>query len=383
VLLTGATGFVGAFLCAELLRATDAEVHCLVRAGDAAEGAERIRRKLASFGLLTDAVSRIVAVPGDLAQPLLGLSGADFAALADKVDAIYHCGAWVNFVRPYQVLKPANVLGTQEILRLATRVRRTPVHHISTLAVLAGAFVAKVPVVTEDAELPPPVGHDTGYSESKWVAEGLVTLARGRGVPVSTYRPGVVLGDRRSGVSNGEDYLTMMIQGCVQLGLAPLREYSQPAATVDFVSRAVVALSLRPDTIGRTFHVVGEEPLAWNQMFEHVRAFGYQVPSVPYAQWRQALAEQLERSPDNALAALEGMLAEEADRQMARVDCGNLLAGLAGRSGKEALAAGELDADFFAAVLGYFVRSGWLAPPAAGQPGQPGQLEQLGQQGGT
>ncbi|HYR12096.1 MAG TPA: thioester reductase domain-containing protein, partial [Longimicrobium sp.] len=188
VFLTGATGFLGAFLCAELLRATDAEVHCLVRAGSVEQGEERIRRKLESFGLLGPQAARIRAVPGDLARPLLGLSKADFDALAERVDAVYHCGAWVNFARPYRVLKPSNVAGTEEVLRLAATARLKPVHHVSTMAVLAGAFVSGATAVDEDTPLPPPVGHDTGYSQSKWVAEGLVELARERGIPVSVYR---------------------------------------------------------------------------------------------------------------------------------------------------------------------------------------------------
>ncbi|HEX2203515.1 MAG TPA: thioester reductase domain-containing protein, partial [Longimicrobium sp.] len=298
VFLTGATGFLGAFLCAELLRATDAEVYCLVRAGSVEDGEERVRRKLESFGLLGPAADRVRAVPGDLAKPLFGLSKAEFDALAEKADAVYHCGAWVNFARPYRVLKPSNVAGTQEVLRLAATARLKPVHHVSTMAVLAGAFVSGVPAVDEDTPLPPPVGHDTGYSQSKWVAEGLVEIARERGIPVSVYRPGVVLGDSRTGVSNEEDYITKVIQGCVQLGVAPLREYPLATATADYVAGAIVALSLRDEWTGKTFHTIEPDPLPWNRIFDHLRAFGYPVRSIPYDAWRDALTARIDESPE-------------------------------------------------------------------------------------
>jgi phthiocerol/phenolphthiocerol synthesis type-I polyketide synthase E len=364
VFLTGATGFLGAFLCAELLRATDAEVHCLVRAGGVEEGEERVRRKLESFGLLGPEAARIRAVPGDLARPLLGLTRADFDALAERVDAVYHCGAWVNFARPYRVLKPSNVVGTQEVLRLVATARLKPVHHVSTIAVLAGAFAAGVAAVDEDTPLPPPVGHDTGYSQSKWVAEGLVELARERGIPVSIYRPGVILGDSRTGVSNEDDYISKVIQGCVELGLAPLREYPLATATADYVAGAIVALSLRDGEIGRTFHPIEPDPLPWNRIFDHLRAFGYPVRSIPYDAWRDALTARVEEGVEggNVLEPLLGVLSDTADRPMPRIGCGNVLRGLAGSR----VARPGLDAAVFATLLRWFVRSGLLPPVPAG-----------------
>lgn len=345
VLLTGVTGFLGPFLAAELARQTDAVVHCLVRAPSSREGMERITVRLTEYGQSVEP-DRLIAVTGDLSRPLLGMSSSDFDMLAERLDAIYHCGAWVNFTRPYRTLKSTNVGGTEEILRLATRVRVTPVHHVSTLAVLAGAFTAGTAEVLEDEPLPPPVGHDTGYSESKWVAEGLVTLARERGVPVSVYRPGVVFADSRTGVANGEDYLTKMILGCVRLGLAPLRNYPLSAGPADAVARAIVALSLgQPGT----FHIVDPEPLPWNRMFDHVRAAGYPVRSVAYDEWHHALATS---AAGNPLEPLVDALAVPADRHVPRIDCRN-----AGR-----YAGPPLDAAYFDTMLRYLARRGWLPP---------------------
>jgi thioester reductase-like protein len=357
VLLTGATGFVGSFLCAELGTATSAEVLCLVRAGSQEEGQERLLAALASYGLRAPA--RMRAVVGDLAKPRLGLSEADFDELAGKVDAIYHCGAWVNFVRPYRALKASNVGGTTEVLRLATRVRLKPVHHISTMAVLAGAIAAGVDEIHEDDPLPPPVGHDTAYSQSKWVAEGVIGLARDRGVPVSVYRAGAVLCDSRTGAANGEDYVTKVIQGCVDLDLAPLRDYPLAGAAVDHVARLVVAVSLsekwRANPRGGTFHTIDPVPLAWNDIFDAVRRFGYPVRSVPWDQWRRELTEQVELDDSaNALAPLMAMMGDTGDRRMPRMDCGNVLTTV------PEIVAPELDGAYFDRMLGFFVRSGWL-----------------------
>lgn len=361
ILLTGATGYVGAFLCGELLTQTDATVVCLVRAADATEGLERLQAAFDAYGLSgTISTRRLEVVTGDLAKPLLGLGEEVFAELAGRIDEIFHCGAWVNFVRPYRALKATNVLGTQEILRLATRTRLKPVHHISTLAVLASAMLGDVDRILEDDPLPPPVGHDTAYSQSKWVAEGLVEIARSRGVPVSIYRAGGVLADSRSGATNVEDYVTKVIQGCVQLGLAPLREYALSVGTVDHLARQIVGLARRPEARGRTFHTIDPRPLAWNRIFEEIRAYGYHVPSVPFDEWRTALVEQVDREgDDNALAPLMAMLGDTPDRRMPAVDSANVSLLL----DSEEASAPELDGAYFERMLSFFVRA-QLLPPA-------------------
>jgi phthiocerol/phenolphthiocerol synthesis type-I polyketide synthase E len=359
VLLTGATGFVGAFLCAELVRQTSARVLCLVRAGTSDEGLERVRANLGDYGLPEQASTRLAAVAGDLARPLFGWSDSEFDHLAGQIDAIYHCGAWVNFVRPYRVLKATNVSGTQEILRLAARERLLPVHHISTLAALAGAMISGSGLIREDDPLPPPIGHDTAYSQSKWVAEGLVASARERGIPVSVYRAGGVLADSGTGAANTEDYVTKVIQGCIQLGLAPLRDYALSVGTVDHLARQVIALSLRPAALGRTFHTIDPVPLPWNEIFDQIRRFGYPVRSVPFEQWRRELTERVEsEGDDNALAPLMAMLGDTPDRRMPTVDTANVDAVLGNRPAD----APALGADYFARMLGFMVRRRLLPP---------------------
>lgn len=60
------------------------------------------------------------ACVGDLGRPLLGLSQAEFDSLAEEVDIVYHNGAVVHWVYPYSKLKPMNVNGTIEAMRMAT-----------------------------------------------------------------------------------------------------------------------------------------------------------------------------------------------------------------------------------------------------------------------
>ncbi|HSV68460.1 MAG TPA: beta-ketoacyl synthase N-terminal-like domain-containing protein [Mycobacteriales bacterium] len=166
-----------------------------------------------------------------------------------------------------------------------------------------------------------------------------------------------LLGVDRVGVE--DDFFDLGVQGCVQLGLAPRRRYELSVGTVDHLARLIVSLSLRPETLGRTFHTIDPRPLPWNEIFAQVRRFGYPVRSVPFDEWRTELTAQVDRDgDDNALAPLMAMLGDTPDRDMPGVDCGNVLAALP----PEVAAAPALDEEFFDRMLGFFVRSQLLPP---------------------
>ncbi|MBK8049807.1 MAG: SDR family oxidoreductase [Anaerolineales bacterium] len=153
LLLTGVTGALGAFLLRDLLNETEAQLYCLVRASDPEHGLARLLAAWErTFPGRPLAMARIVAVPGDLAQPNLGLTVPDFERLAGQIDAIVHSGAEVNWLAPYAQLKPANVIGVETIIRLAAR-RQCPLHYVSTLAVFPVVGRASSEIIDEATPL--------------------------------------------------------------------------------------------------------------------------------------------------------------------------------------------------------------------------------------
>jgi amino acid adenylation domain-containing protein/thioester reductase-like protein len=337
IFLTGATGFVGAFLLHDLLVNTRAEIYCLVRAADAASARQRIIASLQTYDLWQEAFSpRIVPVAGDLAQPSLGLSDAEFRALAREMDSIYHAGAWVNFMLPYEILKPPNVLGTHEILRLAALARLVPVHYLSTLSVFSGPSINPVgangvrpstgsdpndsaasPILESEA---PPLGEglQVGYSQSKWVAENLADQARQRGLPVTIYRIGTVSGSGQSGAWNREAYVYRFIKGCVQLGAYPDMDIAWRLMPVDYLSRALVHLSMQPALRGKTFHLTSPHRLGLAQWVQWLVKSGYNMQAIPYERWQARLVEIAAQSPEHALYPLAPLLL--AQRPTTRAD---------------------------------------------------------------
>jgi amino acid adenylation domain-containing protein/thioester reductase-like protein len=289
VLLTGATGFLGAFLLAELLRQTRAKVVCLVRAASAAEGASRLRANLERYEVWNDAAApRIEVVPGDLSRPLLGLAPGAFDKLAAEIDAIVHAGAWVHATYPYAMLKAINVLGTQEILRLACRVRPRSVHFVSTLDVFFAPEYARLAIVPEDDSLELAAGAATGYAQTKWVAEKLVAAARDRGLPVSIYRFGRVSWHSETGIWNPDDSLRHLVDACLELGSAPDLDVALVLTPVDYVARAIVALSRHGPPAGKAYHLINRRETAVRQLVEWARSLGHSLALLPPDEWLAA-----------------------------------------------------------------------------------------------
>jgi myxalamid-type nonribosomal peptide synthetase MxaA len=236
-------------------------------------------------GLGEDALARVAAVPGDLAAPRLGLGDDDHARLAELADVIFHSGGQVDFVLPYAALRPANVGGTLEILRLATTRRTSPVHVVSTLGVFLGSAHERR-LVTERDRPDDPAGLGSGYNQSKWVADALVRAARDRGVPVTLHRPARVTGDSRTGAANHEDYFNALLKACVEVGAVPLLPGGEDMAPVDQVAAAIVRLSLAHGSAGRSFHYFNGRTIGFAEIATELDRCGYRVAQVDYRGWR-------------------------------------------------------------------------------------------------
>ncbi|MFN6561342.1 MAG: thioester reductase domain-containing protein [Nostoc sp. ChiSLP01] len=367
IFLTGGTGFLGAFIIRELLQETSADIYCLVRADNAEAGKTKLQNNLQQYAIWQEEYnSRIIPVVGDLSLPLLGLGLDQFQILAAKIDSIYHSGALLNYVYPYSALKAANVLGTQEVLRLACQVKVKPVHYVSSVAVFESPVYAGK-VVKEQDEFSHWEGIYLGYSQTKWVAEKLVKIARDRGLPVTIYRPPLISGDSKTGICNTHDFINLMAKGCLQMGSFPDVEYMLDMSPVDYVSKAIVYLSRQKESIGKAFHLQHPQPAPLKVLVDWIRSFGYSVEMIPYEQWQSELINNVS-SVDNPLYTLRPFLLERwSDEQLTipdlylqarrpHISCQDTLHALAGSS----IACPTIDSQLFMTYTAYLIQSGFL-----------------------
>ena len=371
ILLTGASGFLGAFLLSELLEQTEAHIYCLVRAADTVLGMRKIQNNLNSYKLWKEQYSsRIIPVVGDLSQPLLGLSREQFEKLAHHIDVIYHNAAILNFVYPYSALKPTNVLGTQEVLRLACQSKVKTLHYVSTDAVFdSSAYYGRE--VKESEPIIYTEGIDLGYTQTKWVSEKLVTIARDRGLMVAIYRPPLIAGDSKTGIWNTEDFTCRFIKGCIQMGSIPDMNCGITLVPVDYVSRAIVYLSKQKESLGKAFHLNNPNYSIWSEITNWINELGYPVRQLSYEEWEDKLIETV-GSKENALSGLlpfflrrwseEKLTFAGLGQRRVRLNCEDTVARLA----DSFITCPRVDYQLLNTYFSYFNRSGFLDAPNVG-----------------
>ncbi|WP_440557359.1 carboxylic acid reductase [Streptomyces sp. SCPE 10] len=275
VLLTGANGYLGRFLCLEWLERlaeTGGKLVCLVRGSSTEAARARLER---AFGegdakLLQHfrelAADHLEVLPGDLAAPALGLRESDWQLLADTVDLIVHPGAMVNHVLPYDQLFGPNVVGTAELIRLAITSRLKPISYLSTFAVVAAQGAAGDEVSDIRETIPSRALDDTyanGYGTSKWAGEVLLREAHDAvSLPVTTFRSDLILAHSRyPGQLNVPDMFTRLLLSLIVTGMAPRSFYRAggPAhfdgLPVDFTAEAITTLGLETEGY-RTYNVL-------------------------------------------------------------------------------------------------------------------------------
>ncbi|MCV6636157.1 amino acid adenylation domain-containing protein [Candidatus Albibeggiatoa sp. nov. NOAA] len=299
VLLTGATGFVGAALLAELLNDAELQVHCLVRASDKAAAKQRLHDALAVQNLTWQAEwdSRLQLHCGDLTQPQLGLNDADWQTLSNEVDTVVANAAQVSVMRDYQSLKAANVGGVEQLLNLTANGRPKRLLMVSTLATLPSESIAPK---AEPRRYDVHMGLVDGYQQSKWVAEQRVFNAIEQGLGGEIVRLGRVTSAFDT-APNPNDLLWRILASGLRHGRLPALGFSEIWTPVDYVA-AVLAALLKTPKQGTVWHLTPWSPVSLTQVYEWLKSAGYEFVEQPLPEWLAHLRTQ-GNDDDHTLAA--------------------------------------------------------------------------------
>ncbi|MEH1014688.1 amino acid adenylation domain-containing protein [Micromonospora sp. CPCC 206060] len=371
IFLTGATGYFGVFLLDQLIEQTDADIYCLVRARDVAGGMARLKSSCAMYEVPWDDrfERRVKAVIGDLGRPLFGLSPSNFDDLAKVIDTIYHNGALVNFSLPYSALKAPNVDGTVEMLRLASRYKTKQVHFVSTIDVFIAGHMNRPFLEVDLPAKPPQVPFS--YPQSKWVSEKIIMKARERGLPVTIYRPSIMMGHPRTGACHAQNYVLTALRGFLEFGILPDYPESMNAITLDYASAAMVHVSRQEASLGNIYHLWNTDAIPHNALFPWIKSYGYPFEVVDFD---EAVQLAINAGPDHPVYPMVPVLllytSGDAGLEMSmeteqaidnRMECINLLDGIKGMGYEPA----PLDEKYMHDCLDFLVRHGHLDPPSA------------------
>lgn len=356
VLLTGATGFLGAHVLDLLLRDTTvSRVFCLVRAQDADEATERVvkslkSRELEDAELAAKDDTRLVCLPTTLSEFHLGLSDAGWTRLSAEATMIIHAAWPVNFSLKLQSFDP-QLAGLRNLLELrdATRSSAARFVFISSTAAISAPSTSDRPI-RETLSTEPEDAAPLGYARSKWVAENICASARVGGTispptleavaagdskpivveksPIMIVRVGQLCGSQQRGVWNATEAWPLLLSAAARVtGSLPTLE-SEPLAwlPVDVAAHAVLELAflMGANTAGNNargglkaqktpvYHVANpyQDP-RWGDMVEWLLAEeedeegkGQKLREVAPDAWLQELEEAFEKGQDHPARAL-------------------------------------------------------------------------------
>jgi NAD(P)-dependent dehydrogenase (short-subunit alcohol dehydrogenase family) len=252
--ITGASGFIGRRLVEKLLQRPDATVYYLILERELPM-VETLRQRWGS------GADRAIPIAGDLTQPQLGVAEADLARLADNIQHLFHLAAIYDLKASAEIQEKVNIQGTRNVVAFAEAIKAGCFHLTSSIAA-AGLYegVFREDMFEEAEEL------DNPYYRTKHESEGIIRRECSR--PWRVYRPGIVVGDSRTGEMDkidGPYYFFKLIQKLRRLlppwmpmiGVEGGRLNLVP---VNFIVDAMDHIAHQPGLDGQCFHLVDPNP---------------------------------------------------------------------------------------------------------------------------
>ncbi len=355
--ITGVTGTLGKELIRELLRTTNDRLVVLIRGKNRLSAEDRLRKILSLQGLEAEAGQRIQAVEGDITQPGFGLAPEVRDRLIRETDRFFHIAALTALNGSREDCFRINLGGTLEALKLAWRFYREGklerFFYFST-AYVAGSLQT---YCSKENSLPEQPAHANFYESSKYESEKRVREALAEGLPVTIFRPSIVVGNSVTGETSEFNVIYPFLKLFAHriITALPSRvENSFNIVPIDFVIRAALEIASHEDSVGKGYHLVTQNPPTIELLLEVARQEYPQIPAIevidPKDFDRSALSPQ-EQFVYDMMTPYLGYLNDNLTFETTQTE-----AALAG-TGVEFP---KTDGDFLRRLLAYAVDAGYL-----------------------
>lgn len=276
IFLTGATGYIGAHVAANLLNDHGASLNLLVRARDPREAEDRLWHALQlhlDFKRFYEYLqTRIRIFRGDLTDGIFGLTTEDYDRLVHTTDSVIHCAASLNRRSEKSCLN-VNLRGTLEVIKLAMQVDHYHgLRRFSQVSTVAVAGKRQDEVVTEDKSIDWERSDYDPYARTKKFCEHMIRELL-PDAPKTIFRPSIVLGDSHRAETTQFDMVRAFVF-LAGLPVLPLRPRDRvDIVNVDFVADAIATLHVKEKTQFDTYHLSsGRESQTFRQLTESLAA---------------------------------------------------------------------------------------------------------------
>lgn len=293
VILTGATGFLGIHILAELLNNPSLidKIYCLVRPKYQQDINERLIKLLHFYfedkydSLYTD---HVICVNSDITKDSLGLSSEDYNMLQYKADFVIHSAANVKHYGNYSLFESVNIEGTKKVIDLCNSLN-IPLHYISTMTI-SGNYLLEQNLndVTfdENSFYVNQDFSDNVYSKSKLIAESLVIEAIENGLISTIYR----IGDLSSRYNDGhfqnniaENAIYSRLKSILEIASIPDTILKNPLefTPVDYASKALINIIWSTNNMNRIYHIYNPNMISAQDLLSYMKKMNYSINIIP------------------------------------------------------------------------------------------------------
>ncbi|CCX33974.1 hypothetical protein FPQ18DRAFT_124893 [Pyronema domesticum] len=300
IVLTGATGSMGAHILSTLLHRADVKkVYCLVRASDLDNAASRINSALSRAHLLEllseEQKAKILALPSDLSDEHLGVPLRTYNTILSHTTAVIH-NAWsVNFNMDVTSFETQHIRGSWNLINFCLS---SPQARIPTFNFISSVSTAMARPAKTVPETLPEFSHamPMGYAHSKMVGEYICAAAAEKtGITARVLRVGQIVGDTIHGMWNATEAIPLTVQAALTVGALPIVPGDEEVSwlPVDATASTVVDLSMQEKQDSRVFHVCQPGLIKWNADFlPALKKAGLQFEAVDQAEWLKRLESE-------------------------------------------------------------------------------------------
>jgi thioester reductase-like protein len=282
IVFTGFPGFLGSELLPRVLKRAEGDTAaCLVQG----KFMGLAREKLAALESREPAIAgRVRLVEGDITEPNLGL-GDGYQALAEETVEIFHLAAVYDLSVKRDFAMRVNVEGTRHMLDFAAECPKLRRFQYVSTCYVSGRYTGPF----AETDLDKGQTFNNFYEETKYLAEVEVQSRMRGGLPVTIYRPAVVVGDSRTGATQKFDGPYFVIQWLLrQPGVAIMPVVGDPTMTrfnvvpSDFVVEAIAHLSAQDKSRGKVYQLADPNPMTVEEILQAVEQLtGRHVIRVP------------------------------------------------------------------------------------------------------
>lgn len=265
IFMTGFPGFIAGRLLRRLV-ASETQYFLLVQPQLVPRAIAEIEEIAAATGTPLES---FVIVEGDITKPNLGLSGDDLDAIRFETTDVYHLAAIYDLAVEKDAAFAVNVEGTKNVNELVRTIKNLRRYNYVSTCYVAG----KREGLILEGELEHDAGFRNFYEETKYLAELEVEKLKST-LPVTIFRPSVVVGDSRDGATAKYDGIYYLINylrkaptllRLVNVGNQDVRLNLVP---VDFVVEGIAALARDKVAIGETIALADPRPITTAEIFD-------------------------------------------------------------------------------------------------------------------